>query len=94
LYELVERYTQVSEVSEEALERESIATDSLSFQDSVEVLAQYSLVNNTRETSNFSIHAIVHDWSLYHIVNDQTREHPTAQSFRPLTDSAKTPPVR
>jgi hypothetical protein len=30
-YELIERYTQVSEVSEEALERESIATDKLSF---------------------------------------------------------------
>jgi hypothetical protein len=58
-YELVEGYTQSFEGSEETLERKSIATDELSFQDSV---AQYSLVDNTEGTDGFSIHAVVHDW--------------------------------
>jgi len=51
-----------------------IATKKLSFQDSVGVLAQYSLVNNTEGISNFFIHAVVHEWSLYNIVDDETKE--------------------
>jgi tetratricopeptide (TPR) repeat protein len=73
-YELVERYIRSFDGSEEARECELIATDDLSFQDSVGVLAQYSLVNNTEGTGEFSIHPVVHDWSLYNIVDDQARE--------------------
>jgi hypothetical protein len=73
-YELVERYIRSFDSSEEARECELIATDDLSFQDSVGVLAQYSLVNNTEGTGEFSIHPVVHDWSLYNIVDDQARE--------------------
>jgi hypothetical protein len=53
-FELIQRYTQSIEGSEETLERESIATDELSFEDSVGVLAQYSLINNTVERNSFS----------------------------------------
>jgi tetratricopeptide (TPR) repeat protein len=73
-YELVERYTQAFEDGEKARELESIATDELSFRDAVGVLAQYSLVNNNEGWGNFSIHAVVHKWSLYNIVDDQARE--------------------
>jgi tetratricopeptide (TPR) repeat protein len=73
-YELLENYIRSSEGSEEARGCESIAEDVLSFKDSVGVLAQYSLVNNTEGISNFSIHAVVHEWSLYNIVDDETKE--------------------
>jgi tetratricopeptide (TPR) repeat protein len=73
-YELVERYTQAFEEGEKAREFESIATDELSFRDAVGVLAQYSLVNNNEGWGNFSVHAVVHKWSLYNIVDDQARE--------------------
>jgi hypothetical protein len=73
-YELVERYIRSFDGSEEARECELIATDDLSFQDSVGVLAYYSLLNNTEGTGEFSIHPVVHDWSLYNIVDDQARE--------------------
>jgi hypothetical protein len=73
-YELVERYIRSFQGSEEAQEFELLATDGLSFQDSVGVLAQYSLVSNAEGTGEFSIHAVVHDWSLYNITDDQARE--------------------
>ncbi|GAB7336824.1 hypothetical protein MBLNU13_g11329t2 [Cladosporium sp. NU13] len=73
-YELVKNYRRPSKGSEEAREGELIATNKLSFQDSVGVLAQYSLVNKTEGAGDFSIHAVVHDWSLYNIVDDQARE--------------------
>jgi tetratricopeptide (TPR) repeat protein len=73
-YELLKNYTRSSEGSEEARGYESIAGDELSFKDSVGVLVQYSLINKSEGTGSFSIHAVVHDWSLYNIVDDQTKE--------------------
>jgi tetratricopeptide (TPR) repeat protein len=73
-YELVGNYTRSCEGSEEARERKLVATNKLSFQDSVGVLAQYSLVNKSEGMGNFSIHAVVHEWSLYNIVDDRARE--------------------
>jgi tetratricopeptide (TPR) repeat protein len=73
-YELFGNCRLPFEDSEEAREGELIATNKLSFQDSVGVLAQYSLVNKTEGMGNFSIHAVVHEWSLYNIVDDQARE--------------------
>lgn len=73
-YELVENYRRPFEDGGGARECESIATNKLSFHDSVGVLTQYSLLNNIEGASNFSIHAVVHEWSLYNIVDDQARE--------------------
>jgi tetratricopeptide (TPR) repeat protein len=93
-YGLVERHTRSLRGSEKAREFEFIATDELSFQDSVGVLAQYSLVNNNEGAGNFSIHAVVHDWSLYNIVDDQARERLCVRAIRivvgsiPLTKGA------
>jgi tetratricopeptide (TPR) repeat protein len=86
-YELIQRYTQSIEGSEETLERESIATDELSFEDSVGVLAQYSLINNTEERSSFSIHAVVHEWSLHNIFEDQAKERLCIQAIRMVVES-------
>jgi hypothetical protein len=81
-YELIRDYTRAFEDSEGARECELIATNKLSFQDSVGVLAQYSLVNKTDGMSSFSIHAVVHEWSLYNIVNDRAREQLCVQAIR------------
>lgn len=86
-YELVGNYRRPSKGSERAREGELMATNKLSFQDSVGVLAQYSLVNNTEGAGNFSIHAVVHDWSLYNIVDDQAREQLCAQAVRMVAAS-------
>jgi tetratricopeptide (TPR) repeat protein len=86
-YELIQRSTQSIEDREETLERESIATDELSFEDSVGVLAQYSLVNNIEERSSFSIHAVVHEWSLHNIINDQARERLCIKAIRMVAKS-------
>jgi hypothetical protein len=84
----VERYAQsLEDDGENSREFESIATDDFSFQDSVGVLAQYSLVNNTEGMGYFSIHAVVHDWSLYNIVDDQARERLCVQAIRMVAES-------
>jgi tetratricopeptide (TPR) repeat protein len=86
-YELVGDYARSFEGIEEARESELIATDKLSFQDSVGVLAQYSLVNKTEGASNFTIHAVVHDWSLYNIVDDEDRERLCVRAIRMVSKS-------
>jgi hypothetical protein len=52
------------------------------FRDAVGVLAQYSLVDNTEDTARFSVHAVVHDWSLYNIADDQARERLCLRTIR------------
>jgi tetratricopeptide (TPR) repeat protein len=91
-YELLENYTRSSEGSEEARGCESIAGDELSFKDSVGVLVQYSLVNQSEGTGSFSIHAVVHDWSLYNIVDDQTKEQLCVRAIRIVAESI--PPTK
>lgn len=49
----------------ESREFDSIDVDELSFQDSLGVLARYSLIGNTERTGSFFVHVVVHDWSLY-----------------------------
>ena len=90
-YELLEKCIRSSEGSEEARECELIATDDFSFQDSVGVLAQYSLVNSSEGTNKFSIHAVVHDWSLYNIVDDQAKERLCVQAIRMVAESIPSP---
>jgi tetratricopeptide (TPR) repeat protein len=89
-YELLENYIRSSEGSEEARGCESIAEDVLSFKDSVGVLAQYSLVNKTEGMSSFSIHAVVHEWSLYNIVDDRAREQLCVRAIRMVAKSVPT----
>jgi tetratricopeptide (TPR) repeat protein len=91
-YGLVERYTRSLRDGERAREFEFIATDELSFQDSVGVLAQYSLVNNNEGAGNFSIHGVVHNWSLYNIVDDQARERLCVRAIRIV--GASIPPTK
>jgi tetratricopeptide (TPR) repeat protein len=86
-YELIGDYPRTFEDSEGARECELIATDKLSFQDSVGVLAQYSLVNKTEGMSSFSIHAVVHEWSLYNIVDDRAREQLCVRAIRMVAKS-------
>jgi tetratricopeptide (TPR) repeat protein len=86
-YELIGDYTRTFEDSEGARECELIATNKLSFQDSVGVLAQYSLVNKTEGISRFSIHAVVHEWSLYNIVDDGAREQLCVRAIRMVAKS-------
>jgi tetratricopeptide (TPR) repeat protein len=86
-YELVEKYTRYFDSSDEAGGYDFLAIDELSFQDAVGVLAQYSLVDKTEETSSFSIHAVVHDWCLYNIVDDQARERLAVQAIRIVAES-------
>jgi len=87
LYELIGDYTRTFENSEEARDCKLIATNKLSFQDSVGVLAQYSLVNKTEGMSSFSIHAVVHEWSLYNIVDDRAREQLCVRAIRMVARS-------
>jgi tetratricopeptide (TPR) repeat protein len=86
-YELVGNYTRPPEGIEEARDCELIATNKLSFQDSVGVLAQYSLVNKTEGMSSFSIHAVVHEWSLYNIIDDQARKRLCVQAIRMVVEN-------
>jgi tetratricopeptide (TPR) repeat protein len=86
-YEMIERYTQSFKGSEDKLKRKSIATDELNFQDSVRVLAQYSLINNTEGRGSFYIYPVVHEWSLYNVVNDQARERLCMQAIRIVAES-------
>jgi tetratricopeptide (TPR) repeat protein len=86
-YELFENYRRPYNGSGEAREGELIATNKLSFQDSVGVLAQYSLINNMERTGSFSIHAVVHDWSLYNIIDDAAREKLCVQAIRMVAES-------
>lgn len=89
-YELVENYTRSFEGIDEACGYKSLAIDELSFQDSVGVLAQYSLANDTESKSNFSIHAVVHEWSLYNIVGVQARERLCVRAIRIVAASIPT----
>jgi tetratricopeptide (TPR) repeat protein len=90
-YELIGDYTRTFEDSEGARDCELIATNKLSFQDSVGVLAQYSLVNKTEGMSSFSIHAVVHEWSLYNIVDDGAREQLCVRAIRMVAKSIPSP---
>ncbi|KAK3613247.1 hypothetical protein LTR56_027995 [Elasticomyces elasticus] len=56
--------------------------DELSFQDSLGVLAQYSLINATAGGSGFSIHLVVHNWSLHNIAVREAREVLCARAIR------------
>jgi tetratricopeptide (TPR) repeat protein len=51
------------------------------------VLAQYSLVKNTEGTCEFSVHAVVHNWSLYNIFDDQAREQLCVRAIRMVAES-------
>ena len=83
-YELIETYNDKGEIEEV---HQSPTRDKLSFRDAVGVLAQYSLVNNTEETGRFSVHAVVHDWSLFNIADDQTRDRLCARAIRMVAGS-------
>jgi hypothetical protein len=51
------------------------------------VLAQHSFVNNAEGTGEFSIHSVVHDWSLYNIIDDQAREQLCVRAIRMVAES-------
>jgi hypothetical protein len=51
------------------------------------VLAQYSLVNNIEGTDGFSIHSVVHEWSLYNVIDNQARERLCMQAIRMVVKS-------
>jgi tetratricopeptide (TPR) repeat protein len=91
-YELLENYIRSSEGSEEARDCESIAGDELSFKDSVGVLVQYSLVNRSEGTGSLSIHAVVHDWSLYNVIDDPTKGQLCVRAIRIVAESI--PPTK
>ena len=50
-----------------------IFSSELSFQDSLGVLAQYSLVNGDEGGARCSIHPVVHEWSFHNIVDNAAR---------------------
>lgn len=83
---LIKRHGDESEHGEDP-EYEAAPINELSFQDSLSVLAQYSLVNNTEETSIFFIHAVVHEWSLYNINDDRARERLCVRAIRMVARS-------
>jgi tetratricopeptide (TPR) repeat protein len=86
-YDLVEAYDKRSEHGGDQEECEAIALDELSFQDSVGVLEQYSLVNNSGETGRLSIHTVLHSWSLYNIVDERARERLCVRALRMIAES-------
>ncbi|KAK4898802.1 hypothetical protein LTR49_027737 [Elasticomyces elasticus] len=82
-YELIQTDPQVSEQLEHgAKETGSIAMDELSFQDSLGVLVQYSLIDATTGGSSFSIHPVVHNCSLHNIAVRETRELLCSRAIR------------
>jgi hypothetical protein len=86
-YELVETYNDRWEYGESQEECEALAKDELSFLDAIGVLAEYSLVNITEGTASFSIHAVVHNWSLYNIIDDHVRERLCIRAMRMVAES-------
>jgi tetratricopeptide (TPR) repeat protein len=87
-YELIEAYNDDSEhVVGEEEEDEALVADELSFLDAVGVLAEYSLVNSMDDPGRFSIHAVVHEWSLYNIADDETRERLCVRAIRMVAAS-------
>jgi tetratricopeptide (TPR) repeat protein len=82
--ELIETY---NDKGETRVEHESLPRDKLSFRHAAGVLSQYSLVNNTEGTGSFSIHAVVHEWSLYNIADDQGRERLCVRAIRMVAES-------
>ena len=87
-YELIEAYNDDPEhVVGEQEEDEALVADELSFLDAVGVLAEYSLVNSMEDTGRFSIHAVVHEWSLYNIADDETRERLCVRAIRMVAAS-------
>ncbi|GAB7336818.1 hypothetical protein MBLNU13_g11326t2 [Cladosporium sp. NU13] len=92
-YELIEAYNDndnSKHVVGEGEEDQALVADELSFLDAVGVLAEYSLVNSMEDTGRFSIHAVVHEWSLYNIADDETRERLCVRAMRMV--AASVPP--
>jgi tetratricopeptide (TPR) repeat protein len=92
-YELIEAYND-NDDSEHVVgkeeEDEALVTDELLFLDAVGVLAEYSLVNSMKDKDRFSIHSVVHEWSLYNITDDKTRERLCVRAIRMV--AASVPP--
>ena len=53
---------------------EIVGIDELSFNDSLGVLGQYSLVSATEETARSAIHPVVHSWILHNMVDAEVRQ--------------------
>ena len=83
-YTLIETYNDKVESREED---EALARDKLSFRNAVGVLARYSLISNMEDTGRFSIHAVVHDWSLYNLFDDEYRERLCVRAIRMVAES-------
>ena len=82
-YDLIGTSSQVSEHGENAAEDTvSTATSELSFQDSLGILAQYSLINASIGGASFSIHPVVHNWSLHNITDREVRGRLCAKAIR------------
>lgn len=91
-YGLIEAYNDNSEhVVGEEEDDEALVADELAFLDAVGVLAEYSLVNSMEDTGRFSIHAVVHEWSLYNIADDGSRERLCMRAIRMV--AASVPPT-
>lgn len=86
-YHLIDKYALSPEHATKTEDSECIAIDELSFHDSLGVLEQYSLVYKTEGMDSFSIHVVVHAWSLYNIVNDEVRERLCMQAIRMIAES-------
>jgi tetratricopeptide (TPR) repeat protein len=82
-YELVQAAPRVSVQCENGVEDGmGLAASKLSFRDSLSVLGHYSLVNPTEGSTAFSIHPVVHDWSLHNIKDEEAREALCARAIR------------
>lgn len=60
----------------------TIAIDELTFEDSLSVLTQYSLINAVDGTASFSIHPVLHEWSLHNVPDQTTREQLCSRAIR------------
>ena len=72
-YELVALSSHISGQDDTLEDRFSIAAEELSFQHSLSVLYQYSLVVSKAE-QGFSIHPVVHTWCLHNIAQMEAKE--------------------
>lgn len=52
----------------------NLAASDLSFRESLRTLSQYSLVTPETDLDGFSIHPVVHIWSLHNIETKECRE--------------------
>lgn len=84
-YELIRTYPEMSKRDQEEGGIEDMldfATDEPAFQDSLGVLAQYFLVNAIDGSAGFSIHPVMHRWTLHRIVDNKAREALCARAIR------------